>query len=196
MVDQEVIDLPDDSGLGFDGAFFIPLQKIAGDTRQRTLNSIITGFQNPWLQDIDANGKNLNNVIQVTAEILRVEKTNTVIINTLNTDSGPTSILSQINTFGKNNLLYARLATTAQSNTPANESARSAYSIMSNGTRIQAYEVDGLNHQFMLLSGFMLHMGGSAIIDAGTLNTHTIPSGTADTLVLLLATQTLENNIS
>ncbi len=62
MVDQEIIDLPNDDLLPFDGSMYLPLQENVGNTRRRTLNSIISGFQSPVLSNVDVNGKNYSNM--------------------------------------------------------------------------------------------------------------------------------------
>ena len=59
MVDQEIIDLPNDDALPDDTGLFVPLQKTIADSRRRSLGNLREFMQTPWQQQINANTQNI-----------------------------------------------------------------------------------------------------------------------------------------
>lgn len=160
MVDQEIIDLPDDSAIAFDGTLFLPLQKTIADTRRRTLNSIISGFQTPWLQNIDANQKILDNATQV---ILRRDG-NIPLFETRHTSLGPTSTLFRLRAFGDTTLpatgevVYGTMLLIATDNIDSQESADWHFTQRILGINRTFLIVRGADNTLELNSGFGINM--------------------------------------
>ncbi len=180
MVDQDIVDLPDDSGVPFDGSYFLPLEKILGDSRRRTLASLIPGFQTPVLQDVNYNNKNLHSAALITAQNLKLSRNGFVDLMTHNTGNGPTSTLFSINAHGKATGAapaghrYSRISTIAQNDIVGSEAARILFSAGHLGSLLDGLEIDGENKEIKILNNFNFNLNGSAIIAAGLITAKNI----------------------
>jgi len=167
MVDQEIIDLPNDDAQPDDPTLFLPLQKNVADTRRRSLANLIPLFQTPLLVDINGNGKSFDNLHQI---ILR-RNGNIPLWESHHTSLGPTSTLLRFRAFGDTSasateVVYGNLTLIATDNTTGSESADWHFILRRLATTVTPMVLRATDSVLDFGAGFGIRLNGGDIESA------------------------------
>jgi len=199
MVDQEPIDLPNDSALTFDSSFYLVLQKIAADSRRRTLASIIPGFQTPLLQDVDGSNLHIFGLNELTTKQLNVIRSNTSTdINLQRTVHNTVATLLKIRGLGEPSTLspdghlYGGIALQSMDKTDGAEMGEWLIQLTKSGVLQNVISIKADSSVILIDGDYNIDLNDNEILNALKLNTHVIPGGT-DIFAMLAAAQVLSN---
>ncbi len=167
MVDQEIIDLPNDDAQPSDSGLFVPLQKDIADTRRRSLNNLIPLMQTPWLQDIDANGKNIDDILEINAEHIHLTAAgfNLPNIEVTHESISNGDTLFRIDTHSDGHL-YSRVDSIAQSITPGSEASKTEWYESTLGIIQLGMELRGAEKILLMQNGYAINLNSGDLLNS------------------------------